>query len=170
MIETARLILRPYGISDFDAFVRLVGDAAFMSLFDDKPLPREEAWHRLLRYAGHWALLGFGLFAIFERETGRHVGETGLADFHRGLGPAFDTFPEAAWVISSAHHGKGYASEAAGAAHDWFARTHGRARTVCIIKPENAGSLRVAEKLGYRRFGRTVYRDKTFDMLERTTT
>lgn len=167
MIETPRLLLRPYSLGDYDAYVALTADPAVVPLFGNQPMSREDAWNRLLRYAGHWALFGYGLFAVFERESGRHLGETGLADFHRGLGPSFDPDPEAAWVFAGAHHGQGYAGEAAAAAHRWFAETHGAARTVCIIRPDNASSLRVAEKLGYRRFGSTIYRDVPFEMMER---
>lgn len=51
-----------------------------------QPISREEAWHRLMRYAGHWALLGYGNFAVIEKSSGQYVGETGLWDAHRGMG------------------------------------------------------------------------------------
>lgn len=169
MIETPRLLLRPYALHDFDAYFAFVGDPAFADILGGNPMSREDAWHRMLRYAGHWALFGYGLFAIFERETGRHVGETGLADFHRGLGDQFDAAPEAAWIIAKDRHGIGYAVEAAGAAHDWFDAAIGTMRTVCIIQPDNAASLRLADKLGFTIFGSADYRQKAFAMLERCT-
>ena len=49
-----------------------------------RPFGVEEVWTRLLRYAGHWALLGYGYWAVIEKSSGRFVGEAGLADFHRG--------------------------------------------------------------------------------------
>ncbi len=48
-----------------------------------RPFTAEESWSRLLRYAGHWYLLGFGYWAVVERGTNRFVGEVGFADFHR---------------------------------------------------------------------------------------
>ncbi|KQT47473.1 acetyltransferase [Aureimonas sp. Leaf454] len=169
MIETPRLLLRPYALDDFEAYAALVVDPAVTRLFGGQPMSREDAWNRLLRYAGHWALLGYGMFAIFERGSGRHVGETGLLDFGRGLGDGFDPYPEAAWLLGGASHGRGYATEAAEAVHAWFAGIHGAGRTVCIIERGNDSSLKVADKLGYQPFDETVYRDKSFVMLERTT-
>jgi RimJ/RimL family protein N-acetyltransferase len=170
MIETTRLFLRPHALEDFNNFYAMSSDPAVMKFIaPEKPVTREEAWVKLLRNAGHWALLGYGLFVIFEKESGRFVGNTGLADFHRGLGGDFDPYPEAAWALAAWTHGKGYATEAAAAAHDWLAEQRKPSRTVCIIDPENTASLRVAEKLGYRRFDEVEYKEKTVIKLERLT-
>ncbi|WNJ89842.1 GNAT family N-acetyltransferase [Bosea sp. 685] len=88
MIETERLLLRPPVLDDFEACYALLSDPAVMS-FIGGPMSREESWHRLLRYAGHWSLLGYGLFVIIEKESGRLLGQTGLADFHRGARDEF---------------------------------------------------------------------------------
>jgi RimJ/RimL family protein N-acetyltransferase len=40
-------------------------------------------------------------------------------------------------------------------------------RSVCIIDPTNAASVRVAEKCGYREFARTQFGDGDVVMLER---
>lgn len=128
---------------------------------------REDNWARILRYAGHWALLGWGLFAVEEKATGRFVGEVGLADFHRELGADFDGFPEAAWMLDRWAEGRGYATEAVNAAIRWHEDAFGVMRQVCIIAPHNAPSLRVAEKLGFRRFDERVYQDRTVILHER---
>jgi RimJ/RimL family protein N-acetyltransferase len=167
MIETARLTLRPPTLADLEPIHTMRSDPEVVRFVGGKTLSREEAWHRLQRSAGHWALRGYGLFAVVERETGRMLGEVGLIRAERGLGEDFDPFPEAAWILARDAHGKGYASEAAQAVHDWFARNHAPTRTVCIIDPCNAGSLQVARKLGYRSFGTTCYHDDTVTMLER---
>jgi RimJ/RimL family protein N-acetyltransferase len=83
------------------------------------------------------------------------------------LGTHFDPFPEAAWVLAKAAHGKGYATEAVQAAHDWFFAQRAMSRTVCIISPENLASVRVAERLGYRAFNEASYKGSTVTMFER---
>jgi RimJ/RimL family protein N-acetyltransferase len=70
-------------------------------------------------------------------------------------------------VLASAFHGKGYATEAVRAAHAWGDEHLASARTVCIVAPENAASLRVAERCGYREFGRTTLLDDAIVMFER---
>jgi RimJ/RimL family protein N-acetyltransferase len=167
MIETARLTLRPPKLEDFEPIHAMRSDPEVVRFVGGKTLSREEAWHRLMRSAGHWSLLGYGLFVVVERASGAMVGEVGLMRGERSLGETFDPFPEAAWILARDHHGKGYATEAAQAAHDWFDRTQGARRTVCIINPQNAGSLQVAHKLGYRSFGTTCYHDDDLTMLER---
>jgi RimJ/RimL family protein N-acetyltransferase len=128
---------------------------------------REDAWNRLLRYAGHWSLLGFGLFAVFEKASGQFIGEVGHADFHRGLGERFDGFPEAAWILVRSAHGQGFASEAVLAAHKWIDQRCAPSRTVCIINPDNLPSLRLAETLGYEVFDNSTYKGKVCVLLER---
>lgn len=167
MIETARLILRRPTLADLDPVHAMRSDPEVVRFVGGKTLTREEAWHRLQRNAGHWSLLGYGLFTVVTRAGGVVVGEIGLIRAERGLGPSFDPFPEAAWILSREAHGRGYATEAAQAAHDWFMRTQPATRTVCIIDPRNAGSLKVAQKLGYRSFGSTCYHGDMVTMLER---
>ena len=43
----------------------------------------------------------------------------------------------------------------------------GNAKTVCIIDPDHAGSIRVAMKYGYREVLRTAYHDATTILFER---
>jgi RimJ/RimL family protein N-acetyltransferase len=166
-IETPRLILRPHRLEDYEACHRLHRDPEAVRLIYQQPLTREESWHRLLRYVGHWTLLGYGLLIVEERVTGHVVGEVGLADFHRGLGDDFDPWPEFAWMISSHVHGRGYATEAAQAMLDWADAAFAPAQTVCMIDPDNQASLRVAAKLGFHQFGHTDYKGKPVVKLHR---
>lgn len=169
VIETERLLLRQHRFSDFDAWCAMFSDPIVLRFVGAQPISREDMWNRLLRYTGHWTLFGSGIFAIVDKRTGALLGETGFADFHRGLGPTFDPAPEAAWALVSAAHGKGYAKEAATAAHAWFDQRFAPPRTVCIINPDNTASVALASQLGYRPFGDAQYRNGTVRMFERFT-
>jgi RimJ/RimL family protein N-acetyltransferase len=158
VIETDRLILRRHRRNDFEASLALWGDPQVTRFIGGKPSTREEVWARLIRYVGHWALLGFGYWAVEEKSTGRFLGEVGFADFKRDIEPSFDGMPEIGWVIAPHAQGKGYATEAVRAAISWGDDHFEGARTVCIIAPENRPSIRVAEKCGYREFLRTTYK------------
>jgi RimJ/RimL family protein N-acetyltransferase len=126
-----------------------------------KPATEEESWSRLLRYAGHWSLLGFGFWAVEEKASGEFVGEMGFADFHRAIDPPlFGERPEAGWVLRSRFHRKGYASEALGAIFVWGDRHFAARETACMIAPENTASIRIAEKVGFREAMRTTYKDQ----------
>ncbi|MFD2502100.1 GNAT family N-acetyltransferase [Rhizorhabdus histidinilytica] len=119
-IETARLVLRPHRISDYEDCCALTSDPEAVRMIYQNPMSREDTWHRLLRFAGHWSLLGYGMLIVEEKQGGRVIGEVGLADFHRGLGDDFDPFPEMAWMMSTEVHGRGYATEAAQAVLRWM--------------------------------------------------
>lgn len=166
-IETSRLILRAHRLDDYEDCCFLTSDAEAVRMIFQQPLSREDTWHRMLRFAGHWALLGYGLLLVEEKATGRVVGEVGVADFHRGLGADFDPFPEMAWMIASDVHGHGYATEAAGAALAWMEANFAPERMVCIIDPENGPSLRVSEKLGFHPFAKAEYKGKAVTKLRR---
>jgi RimJ/RimL family protein N-acetyltransferase len=167
MITTERLVLRKHTIQDTDLVFELATDPAVLQFIRGVPASREEAWHRLLRYAGHWSLLGFGMFAVFERATNQFIGEVGLADFQRGLGDNFDGTPEAAWLLKGNSHGKGFALEAMTAALNWFDEQAISSRSVCIIDPRNTASIRLAGKLGFHHYDQGFYKGNEVNKYER---
>jgi RimJ/RimL family protein N-acetyltransferase len=165
VLETARLTLRAHRASDLDDVFALWSDPSVVRYIGGTPATREDAWARVQRYAGHWALAGHGFWMIRERATDRFVGSAGLAEFQRGLTLSFDGAPEVGWALVPWSQGAGYATEAMTAVLAWAAPAH--PRTVCIIHPDNAASLRVAAKLGYRELGRDTYRGNPVIAFER---
>ncbi|MDP9416229.1 MAG: GNAT family N-acetyltransferase [Pseudomonadota bacterium] len=149
-IETDRLLLRAYEPAHFGPFFELMADPETFRFSERGAMTSDEAWGRLLRHIGQWSVTGYGLFAVEEKASGRFVGEAGLADFRRQLGARFDAAPEASWTIAPAAQGRGYATEAAGAALKWMEDRFGSMRAVCLVHLQNGPSLRVAEKLGFR--------------------
>lgn len=132
-----------------------------------KPFTREEVWARLLRYAGHWAMLGYGYWVVRDKQSGRFLGEVGFADYHREIVPSLIGTPEVGWALDPAVHGQGYATEAVRAALEWADRQWPGGETACIVAPENLPSLRVADKCGYREQLRTTYKGKPTILLRR---
>ncbi len=167
VLETPRLRLRGHAIADFAGLAALWADPAVTRHISGKPSTPEESWARLLRYVGHWALQGFGFWAIEERASGAYVGETGFADFRRQMEPALGATPEIGWVLSGAVHGKGYATEAVQAALAWGDAQWGSRPTVCIVAPDNLASIHVARKCGYRERERGSYRGEPTIIFER---
>ena len=158
MIDTERLILRRHRVDDLAACAAMWADPAVTRFIGGRPFTAEESWARLLRYAGLWSLLGFGYWAIEERATGGFIGELGFADFRRDITPSLEGLPELGWALATDARGRGYASEAIGAALAWGDRRLAAKRTVCLIHPDNAPSLRVAAKAGYRELRQTTYK------------
>lgn len=148
-LHTDRLILRAHRRDDFEALARMWADPTVTRHIGGKPATRQESWFRLLRYGGLWPMLGFGYWAITDRASGQYLGDAGLADFQRGMGPGFDGVPEAGWALVPEAFGHGLATEAMQQVLAWADGTLRADRTVCMIDPGNAASTRVAHKLGF---------------------
>jgi RimJ/RimL family protein N-acetyltransferase len=168
ILESARLRLRGHRVEDFAVCAAMWADPEVTRHFG-RTFGEEESWTRLLRYAGHWALLGFGYWIVEEKISGRFVGEVGFADLKRDITPSLGNTPEIGWVLAAAAHGKGFATEAAQAAISWGEANLGGRRTTCIIHPENLPSIRVAEKCGYGEVRRTAYKGQPTIVFERET-
>ncbi|SDY04344.1 GNAT family N-acetyltransferase [Hymenobacter psychrophilus] len=166
-LGTSRLLLRAFRAEDLPGFTALHQNPDFYRHLGGQPLSEEDTWRRILTQLGHWALLGYGYWALEERATGRFCGAVGLAEYQRGLTPSIDGLPEAGWVLDPRLHGQGYAAEAVTAALAWADAHLAAPRTVCIIDPENGPSLRLAARFGYREIARPTYHHKPIVLLER---
>jgi RimJ/RimL family protein N-acetyltransferase len=167
-IETPRLILRGHTLEDFEALHAMWNEPAVYRHITGRPSTREESWNRLLRYIGHWILLGYGYWAVEERATVRFLGEMGFADFHRDIDPPLEGRPELGWVIKTAAHGMGYATEALNTIAAWGDAHFGGKETVCMIAPENTASIRVAKKIGFVEKLETTYKGEPTVVFYRT--
>lgn len=157
-IETARLVLRPHRLNDFEAVAAIWREPEIVRYISGKPSTREQSFARLLRYAGHWSLLGFGYWVIEDRQSGEFAGEAGFAEYHRDIEPPLEGMPELGWIVAPQWQDKGYATEAVQACLTWGGQhfTIGT-KVSCIITPDNAASIRVAEKCGFQLREQTTY-------------
>ncbi len=167
ILETERLRLRGHRLDDFAQCAAMWADPTVTRYIGGKPLTEEESWTRLLRYAGHWSLLGFGYWVAEDKATGNYVGELGFGEFKRDLEPSLRGVPEIGWVLASNAHGRGYATEAVRVVVAWGDEHFRPARTACIIDPENLPSIRVAVKCGYRELQLTTYKGRPTIMFVR---
>lgn len=148
-IETDRLVLRAYELSDFPPIRDMWADTEVVKFISDMPRAEEDAWPKFLRMVGHWRLLGYGFWIVEEKTSAVVIGEIGFADFKRALNLAENHAPEMGWAFATAAHGKGYATEAAKAALSWWDKSMSESPVWCLIGDDNAGSIRVAEKCGF---------------------
>lgn len=166
-IVTPRLRLRPHRREDFDAMQAVWGDEQAMRFILGRASTTQETWSRLLRYAGHWQVMGFGYWAMEDLATGAYLGELGFADFRRAIEPPLGSIPEAGWIVSPAHQGRGIATEALGAALAWADANFTVDHTVCILDPEHEASRRLAERCGYRRSHMANFMDQPTMVMQR---
>lgn len=166
-LETRRLVLRGHVLADLEDCVSLWEDAEVTRFIGGSPATPQESWFRLLRYVGHWTLLGHGYWVIEEKSSGRYAGEIGFSDSQRDIEPSLSGMPESGWALFPWAQGQGYASEALERVLAWGDETLGGRTTCCIISPQNLPSLRVAQKNGYVEAARTTYGDEPILVFQR---
>ena len=138
-IETERLTLRLRDERDAEWYRELVGERG-----EDTPT-LEESTARLARFRDLTTKIGIGALAICRRAEGDAIGYCALI-----VGRGSLDEPEIAFELLKRFHGHGYATEAARALVDAAAAT-GRRRLWSTVGAWNAPSLRVLEKVGFRR-------------------
>jgi len=166
-LDTPRLILRAHTLDDFPAMAAIWGDPEVTRFILGPPSSPEATWSRLLRHAGHWALLGYGYWALECRATGEYLGEAGLADYHRAFDPPEAFAPEAGWVLATRAHGRGLATEAVAAVLGWADAALAARATCAIFDPAHGASVAVARKVGFGADRLTLYNGNPTLRLER---
>ena len=141
--QTDRLILRQWGLEDFEPFAAMLADPKVMQFIavDSKPLGRFQAWQAFSGTVGHWQLRKFGMFAVIEKGSGQFVGRVG--PWHPEGWPGI----EIGWTIRSEFWGRGYATEAARRAIEYTFNELGCDRIMSFVEPTNVRSVRVAERV-----------------------
>ena len=166
-IETERLILRPWRTVDFRPYHAILQQPEVYRHFGPEPMGLEECWRRLAAAVGMWGLIGFGGWAVVRNADDRLVGTISLFNAWRPLEPEFGEMPEMGWIFSREVHGQGMAGEACRAVLDWAQANLEPTPIWAIIAPENAPSIRLAEKLGFEPVNETTYHDDPTLVLRR---
>jgi RimJ/RimL family protein N-acetyltransferase len=141
IIETQRLILRRPIQADLDAWAAFAADETVMRYIGGVQ-SRHLAWRAMAATAGSWVLLGFGMFSVIERATGKWIGRLGP------LQPAEWPGPEIGWALAREAQGRGYAYEGAAAAIDFAVDILGWTEFIHCIDEDNLPSAALATKLG----------------------
>ncbi|BDH45467.1 N-acetyltransferase [Salmonella enterica subsp. enterica serovar Choleraesuis] len=145
---TDRLYLRHFSADDYPALVACWQDPGVVRFIGGQPQNAEMTWGRLLRYLGHWMMEGYGYWAVFDKASDSFVGAVGLQSMRREVDPPL-LLPEAGWTILPEWQGRGYAREAMTAVIEW-ASLHLPGALCCIINAENAPSIALARRLGFK--------------------
>jgi ribosomal-protein-alanine N-acetyltransferase len=101
--------------------------------------------------------------AIVLRREGRMVG---FVNFHGAPGVNDRGEPgalELGWTVFPSEQRRGYATETALALMAWATREYGIQDFISSTTPENAASLRVHDKLGFRRTGEVIEGELIFE-------
>jgi len=151
MIETQRLLLRGFELSDLDDLFSILSDPQVARYTGNgQPASLEQTRTALLSIIAHWKRHGYGRWAIVD-QSNQLIG-------YGGLRSLFET-PEVVYHLGSRHWGKGLATEMAHAALRFGFEERHFERIVAIAMPANVASIRVMQKIGMQYEMHTCYFD-----------
>jgi [ribosomal protein S5]-alanine N-acetyltransferase len=145
ILETPRLLLRPFTPADFEPLFAVIGDSVTMQFY---PLPfdKQGTLDWIERNMRRFAEDGSGLRVVVLKSNGEMIGDCGPVwqdvDGQREL--------EIGYHIRRDQWGRGYATEAARTAMAYAFERFPVEHLISLIRPENFPSCRVAEKNGLR--------------------
>ena len=146
-LATERLTIRPLQPADRDAFRGLTEDPEVMKyVHGGRPYAEAEIDEFFARQARQLAERDVCMGAMIEKATDRLVGIAGVQPMGKDL--------EIGWWLARDVWGRGYATEAGGAAMRHVLETLAQPRVVAIIDPGNEPSKRVVGRLGMKLDGR----------------
>ncbi len=147
-IETPRTILRPFSEDDAEAAFRWLGDPAVMRFIPSGlDASVEDTRKRIATYREHQTAHGFSRWVIQERASGLLIGDSGLLELEAVGGI------DLGFRLAVSHWGRGFATEVAQAWVHAAVHDLGLPRLFAFAHPENVASLRVLDKVGFRRTG-----------------
>ena len=146
VVETERLVLRYFRISDCEAMNSIFGDAKVMRFGRGTKTPQEVlAWlhDQEEQYRQNSQIVPSSV--VEKSGSEKPIGYCGLSYF-----PDVNGQPELeiGYRLALPYWKYGYATEAASAVRDYAFNTLGLTRIISLIDPHNVASIRVAEKLG----------------------
>jgi ribosomal-protein-alanine N-acetyltransferase len=154
IIETRRLLLREFVLEDAEAVYQIQSDPDVMRYTGEAPLPNVDAARDMLaeRPLADYARCGFGRWACVLKGTGEVIGGAGLKYL-----PELDDV-DLGYRLRRDYWGQGLATEAARACVEYGFGSLKLRWIIGLVEAENAASVRVLEKTGFRFEGEVEYR------------
>jgi ribosomal-protein-alanine N-acetyltransferase len=146
VIETPRLVLHRLSTDDADFIRELLNEPSFLRHIGDKGVRnREDACRYILSGPmASYDRFGFGLYRVARKDSGEPIGICGLLkrESLEGVDVGFAFLPRS-WS-------NGFALESTAAVLAHGRRTWRLKRVLAITSPDNAASIRLLGKLGFR--------------------
>ena len=149
ILETERLIIRPYQEEDLLECFQLMQDKELFRFLDMSVMTLEE-YSELF----HWIIRCYSVspdrdfkysFNVCLKETGKTIGWVGIGGVEYN-----HSVKEIYWLIGREFQNKGYASEAAAALLEYGFTVMSLDEITAVCKPENIASEKVMKKIGLK--------------------
>ncbi len=152
IIETERLILRPFKDADREPYAQIGANEAAMRYYPAK-MDKAKCNKNLAKFSAQLKRDGFGILAAELKQTGQFAGIIGLSKVDDTTQAAISGTAnvEIGWALHPNFWGKGLAPEGAEACLTYAWETLGLEEIVAITAKINIPSQRVMEKIGMTR-------------------
>jgi ribosomal-protein-alanine N-acetyltransferase len=146
VLETERLILRHATLDDAEFILRLLNEPSFLKNIGDRGVRTvgDAQTYIAQRFIGSYERHGFGMWVVRHRDSPEAIGISGLVK--RETLPE----PDIGFAFLPEYWRTGVGFESAEGVKRYALDVLGRSKLLGIVNPENAGSIRILEKLGFR--------------------
>ncbi len=167
IINTPRLIIREFTMSDVPELARILGKPEVMYFSPTGAISTEETAVKIKSYIDSYQKHGYGKWAVIHRDTGKLIGYCGIAieQIDNKLEP------ELGYRFDPDFWRQGLATEAASSCINYAFDTLNIEYLLGIVEPENTASVRVLQKIGMEFVKESLWCDKIVHIykVDRTT-
>jgi RimJ/RimL family protein N-acetyltransferase len=148
ILETDRLILREFQLSDAEAFFAMDSNPKVHQYLWNKPVQKIEETIEIIEFVRKQYIdNGIGRFAMISKETNEFIGWAGLK-YNTEVVNNKTNFYDIGYRLGEKFWGKGYASEATFAWLKYAFETMNIKTMEAAAHTENAASNRILQKIG----------------------
>lgn len=144
ILETERLILREFLLTDAANFFDLNNDPEVIRYTGDEPFETLGDAEELIRNYSAYTESGFGRWTVVLKETGEILGWCGLRAYPH------EEFVDLGYRFHQKYWGKGYATESAQACLNYGFKDLNLDTIIGRSATDNTGSIKVLEKIGMK--------------------
>ena len=145
ILETKRCQIREFGMDDLDALYALYEQPHVTDFIEPLYAYAQEREYEQNYIERIYGFYGFGMWLVFEKETGRLIGRAGL-EYRE---PCEEGEVELGYLIEPSHWQKGYATEVCQAILSYAKEELSMERIVSHVHLKNDASRHLLEKLGF---------------------
>lgn len=146
--ETERLIIRKFTRDDIEALYCFMKKSEVMYAWEHG-FSKNETRRWINQQISRYEKDGYGYYALMLKVTKTVIGQIGLLKSNVNN----KEVTELGYILDNKYWHNGYATEGAKACIDLAFDTFGLSELYCTIRPENKPSVKLAEKLGFKKIG-----------------
>lgn len=142
IVETDEYLIRELAMSDMDALFELYEDETLYPFVEPLFEREKEEEYELQYISNMYHLLGYGMWLVFDKETGLLIGRAGVESHEEGL--------ELGYLLRKEYRGRGLAERICRSILAYVKSELDYKQIRCMIHEDNYASICLAEKLGFK--------------------